>query len=170
VVGAPDFLSVVGGPDLCGIVRIVHSSVRFAVIFALAALIAACGSAQSTTNIPTAPTSTAEYSQADVVQGTGASAATGNIVTVNYTGWLYDVLKPDKKGLQFETSLGTSPIIFQLGAGQVIRGWDQGIVGMKVGGTRRLTLPPSLAYGGTRNAIIPPYTSLVFDIQLIAVQ
>ena len=119
-------------PDLCGIVRIVHSSVRFAVIFALAALIAACGSAQSTTNIPTAPTSTAEYSQADVVQGTGASAATGNIVTVNYTGWLYDVLKPDKKGLQFETSLGTSPIIFQLGAGQVIRGWDQGIVGMPV--------------------------------------
>jgi FKBP-type peptidyl-prolyl cis-trans isomerase FkpA len=151
-------------------VRIVYASVRFAVILAAAALIAACGSAQSTTNIPTAPTSTAEYSQADVIEGTGASAAAGNVITVNYTGWLYDILKPDKKGLQFETSIGTSPLIFQLGAGQVIRGWDQGIVGMKVGGTRRLTLPPSLGYGGTRNGIIPPYTSLIFDIQLLDIQ
>jgi len=154
----------------CGIVRIVYSSVRFAVIFAAAALIAACGSAQSTTNIPTAPTSTAEYSQTDVVEGSGATVAAGSIITVNYTGWLYDILKADKKGLQFETSIGTSPLIFQLGSGQVIKGWDQGIVGMKVGGTRRLVLPPSLGYGGTRNGIIPPYTSLVFDIQLLAVQ
>jgi FKBP-type peptidyl-prolyl cis-trans isomerase FkpA len=156
--------------ELCGIVRIVYSSVRLAVILAAAVLIGACGDAQSTTNIPTAPTSTAEYSQTDVVEGSGASAAAGNIITVNYTGWLYDVLKPDKKGLQFETSIGTSPLIFQLGAGQVIPGWDQGIVGMKVGGTRRIVLPPSLGYGGIRNGIIPPYTSLVFDIQLIAVQ
>ena len=91
-------------------------------------------------------------------------------MTVNYTGWLYDFLRPDHKGLQFETSHGSTPLAFTLGAGQVIAGWDQGVVGMKVGGTRRLILPPSLAYGGVRNGPIPSYSSLVFDIELLSVQ
>jgi FKBP-type peptidyl-prolyl cis-trans isomerase len=92
-------------------------------------------------------------------------------LTVNYTGWLYDALKPpDHEGLQFETSQGTTPFVFILGTGQVIPGWDQGIVGMKVGGTRRLVVPPSLAYGGTRNGPIPPNATLIFEIQLLSAQ
>jgi FKBP-type peptidyl-prolyl cis-trans isomerase FkpA len=151
-------------------VTVLSSPVRFIPIVLSLVLLAACGSAQSTTNVPTAPTSSAVYSQADVVEGTGAVAVSGHVVTVNYTGWLYDVIRPDHKGLQFETSLGTTPLAFTLGVGQVIAGWDQGVVGMKVGGTRRLTLPPSLAYGGVRNGPIPPYASLVFDIQLLDAQ
>lgn len=146
------------------------SPVRFHAIVCSLVLVAGCGSAQSTTNVPTAPTSTAPYSQTDVIVGTGADAKVGQVVTVNYTGWLYDFVKPDHVGVQFETSLGTTPLSFTLGAGQVIAGWDQGVVGMKVGGTRRLILPPSLAYGGVRNGPIPSYASLVFDIELLSVQ
>ena len=102
---------------------------RFIPIVLSLVLLAACGGAQSTTNVPTAPTSSAMYSQADVVEGSGADATAGKLLTVNYTGWIYDPLKTDRKGLQFETSLGATPFQFNLGAGQVIPGWDQGIVG-----------------------------------------
>ena len=90
---------------------------------------------------------------------------------VQYTGWLFDPSKADQKGLVFDTSIGsTDPFSFTLGAGQVISGWDQGLVGMKVGGLRRLVVPPSLAYGTSRNNSIPPNATLVFDIELVSLQ
>jgi FKBP-type peptidyl-prolyl cis-trans isomerase FkpA len=119
---------------------------------------------------PTAPTHFAPFSQIDLSVGTGAEAASGNILTVHYTGWLYNVLEADQKGAQFDSSRGATPFEFQLGAGQVIQGWDRGIVGMKVGGSRRLVIPPSLAYGDGRNGPIPPNATLVFDIELLAVE
>ena len=118
---------------------------------------------------PAAPTNYASYSQTDLVVGTGAAAVAGGTVTVDYTGWLYDANATDHKGPQFDSSIGRSPFTFTLGAGQVIRGWEQGLVGMKVGGVRRLVIPPSLAYGADRSGSIPPYATLVFDIQLISV-
>lgn len=101
--------------------------------------------------------------------GTGADAISGTSITVNYTGWLYDTSKADHKGLQFDTSVGKTPFSFTLGAGQVIKGWDQGVVGMKVGGTRELVIPPSLAYGSTRTGSIPPNATLLFDITLVSI-
>lgn len=130
---------------------------------------AACLTAASCSKSPNAPTSTAPFSQVDLLTGTGTAAASGNTLTVNYTGWLYDPAKPDNKGLVFDTSIGRDPFVFVLGSSSVITGWDQGLVGMKVGGIRRLVVPPSLAYGNIRNYSIPPYSTLVFEIELIDV-
>lgn len=146
---------------------IVASFVRGSLIAcACVAAAAAAGCGDS----PTTPSSSAPFSQTDVRAGTGADAASGKVLTVHYTGWLYDASKTDGKGLQFETSVGGSPFMFSLGFGQVIPGWDQGLPGMKVGGLRRLVIPPSLAYGAVRNGPIPPNASLVFEIELIEVQ
>lgn len=142
----------------------VRSRVAFGALVAFALLAAACDDS------PTSPSSTPAFSQADVRAGTGTAAASGNMVTVHYTGWLFDASKTDQKGLQFETSLGGTPLTFTLGAGQVIAGWDQGIPGMKEGGLRRLIIPPSLAYGGKRNGPIPPNAALVFEVELVSVQ
>lgn len=132
---------------------------------------AACGGGSSS---PTSPSSqpSASYSQTDLRVGTGADAVIGRRLTVNYTGWLYDPAQPENKGRQFDSSAGRSPFVFTLGAGQVIRGWDTGVVGMKVGGQRRLILPPDLAYGsaGAGGGTIPPNATLVFDIELLDVQ
>ena len=129
----------------------------------MALALAACGSS------PTEPTS-APFSQTDLRNGSGAEAAPGKVLTVHYTGWLYDGSKPDGKGVQFETSVGTTPFSFTLGFGSVITGWDQGLPGMKVGGLRRLVIPPSLAYGPVRNGPIPANSTLVFEIELLDVQ
>ena len=126
---------------------------------------AGCGSANSTA----APsTSVGVFTTTDLVVGTGATANTGNTVIVNYAGWLYDTGKPNGKGAQFDP--GPGPITFTLGAGSVIAGWDQGVVGMRVGGQRRLIIPPDLAYGSSGRSPIPPNATLVFDITLTAVQ
>lgn len=117
----------------------------------------------------TGPSSLAPFSQVDLRLGTGAEAAPGNLLTVNYTGWLYDPTKADSKGLQFDTSAGTPGFTFTLGIQQVIAGWDQGLAGMKVGGVRKLVIPPSLAYGGVRNNSIPPFTTLIFEVELMEV-
>jgi FKBP-type peptidyl-prolyl cis-trans isomerase FkpA len=108
----------------------------------------------------------------DTTPGTGATAAAGNTLTVNYTGWLYSATATNFRGTQFDTSVGKSPFQFKLGAGQVIAGWDQGLVGMKVGGTRTLIIPSSLAYGsaGAGGGVIPPDAALVFTVDLLAVQ
>lgn len=121
------------------------------------------------TKSPTAPSSYAPFSVTDLRIGTGAEAVDGSIVTVNYTGWFYDPSKPDQKGVQFDTSVGRGPYTFTVGAGTVIAGWDQGVRGMKVGGLRRLVVPPSLAYGQVRRGSIPPNTTLVFEVELIEV-
>jgi hypothetical protein len=122
------------------------------------------------TSAVTSPSNNVPFSSTDLVVGTGATASVGRALTVNYTGWLYDATQPENKGLVFDTSLGKTPFLFTLGAGQVIGGWERGLLGMQVGGTRRLVIPPSLAYGGTRSNVIPAYTTLVFDIELVGVQ
>jgi len=113
-----------------------------------------------------APTTSAPYSQTDLVVGTGTTAVPNTQVTVAYTGWLHDSTRPDAKGTQFESS----SITFRLGTGAVIRGWDQGVAGMRVGGQRRLVIPPDLAYGSTQRPPIPANATLVFDITLNNVQ
>jgi FKBP-type peptidyl-prolyl cis-trans isomerase len=92
-------------------------------------------------------------------------------VTVNYTGWLYAPTQPEQKGQQFDTSIGRTPFVFVVGAGRVIQGWDRGVPGMRVGGLRRLVIPPDLAYGAQgAPPNIPPNATLVFDVELLAVQ
>ncbi len=134
----------------------------------LGLFVSGCGSSSS----PTAPTvPLVPFSQVDLRPGTGAEAIAGKRVTVNYTGWLYDAAQGDQKGRQFDTSVGKEPFMFVLGSGQVIRGWEQGLVGMRVGGLRRLVIPPSLAYGSAGAAgVIPPNATLVFDVEMLDVQ
>src|SRR4026208_910077 len=106
--------------------------------------------------------------QTDLTVGTGATAAAGNRVTVAYTGWLFDSGQPNSKGRQFDSA---PRFTFTIGANQVIKGWDQGVPGMRVGGQRRLIIPPAPAYGsaGAGNGVIPPNATLVFDITLISI-
>jgi FKBP-type peptidyl-prolyl cis-trans isomerase FkpA len=126
--------------------------------------------AAACSDTPTRSANNADFSQTDVRVGTGDTAATGDILTVNYTGWFFDADSPEQKGPQFDSSTGRQPLVFTLGVGQVIAGWDVGLVGMKAGGLRRLVIPPSLAYGRLRNGIVPPNATLVFDIELVEVQ
>ena len=104
--------------------------------------------------------------------GIGADAINGSTVTMNYTGWLYDAAATDHKGKQFDSSRNSGrPFRFPVGTGQVIKGWDQGVVGMKVGESRRLIIPADLAYGDSgAGGVIPPGATLVFDIDLVAVE
>ncbi|PYQ89518.1 MAG: peptidylprolyl isomerase [Acidobacteria bacterium] len=108
----------------------------------------------------------------DAKVGTGVAAATGKEVTVHYTGWLYDPKAMDKHGKKFDSSRDHGePFSFKLGAGQVIRGWDQGVAGMKVGGTRTLIIPSDLGYGARgAGGVIPPNATLVFDVELVGVK
>ncbi len=107
----------------------------------------------------------------DRVIGTGTVARNGDVVEVNYTGWLYDQTRADHKGTKFDSSVDRGqPFQFGLGAGQVIAGWDQGVAGMKVGGQRRLVIPPALGYGSRgAGGVIPPNATLVFDVELVGV-
>lgn len=107
----------------------------------------------------------------DQVVGTGKEATAGRLVSVHYTGWLADKDKnPDKKN-KFDSSVGKRPFEFTLGAGQVIKGWDQGVQGMKVGGKRRLTIAPELGYGERgAGGVIPGGATLVFDVELLDVK
>ncbi len=108
----------------------------------------------------------------DIVEGTGEMAEAGQVVVVHYTGWLYDADAEEMKGEKFDSSVDRGdPFSFPLGAGRVIRGWDQGVAGMKVGGKRRLVIPPDMAYGdrGAGN-VIPPGATLVFDVELLEIE
>ena len=103
---------------------------------------------------------------ADLQAGSGATAEAGKTVTVNYTGWLTD-------GTMFDSSLkpGSQPFSFSLGSGQVIKGWDEGVAGMKVGGKRQLVIPPALGYGAQgAGGAIPPNATLIFDVELLDVK
>jgi len=106
-------------------------------------------------------------------QGTGAVAESGQIAIVHYTGWLYDETAADKRGAKFDSSVDRGEHFqFPLGAGRVIKGWDQGVVGMKEGEVRELTIAPELAYGDRNvgNGLIPPGSTLVFEVELARAQ
>ena len=103
--------------------------------------------------------------------GTGTEAVAGKTVTVHYTGWLFDAAAAEQKGQKFDSSRDRGdPFEFPLGAGRVIAGWDQGVAGMKVGGSRTLIIPPELGYGARgAGGVIPPNATLVFDVELLGV-
>ncbi|RVU84868.1 FKBP-type peptidyl-prolyl cis-trans isomerase [Leucothrix sargassi] len=112
------------------------------------------------------------FTKTDVKVGTGATAATGQQVSVHYTGWLYDPSAANNRGKQFDSSRSRGrPFEFPLGAGRVIKGWDQGVVGMKVGGQRTLIIPSDMGYGARgAGSDIPPHATLVFDVELLDVK
>lgn len=114
-----------------------------------------------------------ELKKIDVSEGTGAEAVPGKAAIVHYTGWLYDPSVPDGRGKKFDSSREGRgvPFGFIIGAGKVIKGWDQGVAGMKVGGKRTLVVPPELGYGESgAGGVIPPNATLVFDIELLDVK
>ena len=108
----------------------------------------------------------------DTKIGTGATATAGKEVTVHYTGWLYDEKAADHHGKKFDSSRDRDePFAFRLGAGMVIRGWEEGVVDMNIGGTRTLIIPPDLGYGARgAGGVIPPNAVLVFDVELLDVR
>jgi len=112
-----------------------------------------------------------ELIKTDIKLGEGAQAATGHDVTVHYTGWLYDEAAPEHKGKKFDSSRDRNdPFDFPLGAGHVIKGWDVGVEGMKVGGQRTLIIPANMGYGARgAGGVIPPNATLVFDVELLGV-
>lgn len=112
-----------------------------------------------------------ELKKIDVKQGTGDEAVGGDAVKVHYTGWLHDSSKPDLHGTRFDSSRDRgTPFSFVLGAGRVIRGWDEGVAGMRVGGQRTLVIPARLGYGERgAGGVIPPDSALIFDVELLGV-
>ena len=138
---------------------------------AFIAAVLACGlmAGCSPADVPPAHGSVAELQRIDLVNGTGAVAAPGDEVSVHYTGWLFDETAAEQRGPQFDSSRDRgTPLTFRLGAGRVIRGWDDGVAGMRIGGTRVLLIPAELGYGrrGAGGAI-PPDASLVFEVELV---
>jgi FKBP-type peptidyl-prolyl cis-trans isomerase FkpA len=136
----------------------------------------ACSGKQSAAPGPgAAPGTTQAVNTMEIVElqpGPGAAIAAGQTAVVQYTGWLYETAAPDKKGKEFDSSRkGGQPFRFVVGGGQVIKGWDQGVLGMKVGGRRRLTIPADLAYGDVgAGGVIPPGATLIFDVELVAIE
>ena len=108
----------------------------------------------------------------DVTPGTGTEARRGQMVRVHYTGWLYDAAATDKRGRKFDSSKDRNePFEFRLGGQEVIQGWDDGVAGMKVGGTRILTIPPAMGYGARgASDVIPPNATLIFEVELLDVR
>ncbi len=112
------------------------------------------------------------FQKIDTTLGTGAEATPGKHVSVHYTGWLFDAAAADQKGTKFDSSLDRGQLFdFPLAAGHVIKGWDEGVAGMKVGGKRTLIIPPEMGYGARgAGGVIPPNAVLVFDVELHGVE
>ena len=161
--------------------NLIHVASALALAAALAAT--ACGGGEPAEQAPaSAPAQAATGGEGvssittlqknDTVVGTGVEATSGKSVSVHYTGWLYNESAPDHKGTKFDSSVDRrEPFDFNLGAGMVIQGWDQGVAGMKVGGKRTLTIPPAMGYGARgAGGVIPPNATLVFDVELLGVK
>lgn len=147
-------------------------------LLAVIALAAACTSAPSRTETQAAAAPAKATCEAaphelvvkDLQPGNGEAVRFRTAVLVNYTGWLWDGCAKDHKGAQFDTSIGRPvPFSFMVGAGRVIRGWDQGLIGMKEGGKRLLIIPPQMGYGLQGAGRIPPNSTLVFEIDLLKI-
>jgi FKBP-type peptidyl-prolyl cis-trans isomerase len=107
----------------------------------------------------------------DVAVGSGNAIAAGSTAVVHYTGWLFDETATDHRGKKFDSSRDRGePLRFPLGGGRVIKGWDDGVLGMQVGGQRRLVIPPEMGYGAGGTGPIPPNATLVFDVELLAIE
>jgi FKBP-type peptidyl-prolyl cis-trans isomerase FkpA len=149
--------------------------ILFASFMTLGLLASGCGGGSDSVATTPAPapvvTGPTALQVSDTVVGVSTTAVAGMTVTVHYTGWLYDAAAPNFRGAQFDSSIGKTPFSFKLGAGQVIQGWDVGVAGMKVGGTRTLIIPSAMAYGsaGVRG-VIPANAALVFNVELLAAQ
>lgn len=145
---------------------IASAALLSASLFALAAHAAAPATAVA----PPKPHVAMGLQKIDTVIGKGKAAEAGKTVTVNYTGWLYAPKAAGQHGMQFDSSIGREPFSFQLGGGQVIQGWDQGVAGMKVGGKRTLIIPAALGYGDRGAGPIPAGANLIFDVELLDVK
>ena len=141
-------------------------------LLACIALAAACSGKSNAPNPTPAANAVTALQSAVLKPGTGATVAGGQIAVVQYTGWLYETGATDNKGKQFDSSRTRGePFKFPLGTGSVIKGWDQGVLGMKVGESRRLVIPPDLAYGDQgAGGVIPPGATLVFDVELVGIE
>jgi FKBP-type peptidyl-prolyl cis-trans isomerase FkpA len=131
------------------------------------------GQAPATTTVPPgAPMSPDQLQVQDLEPGTGSAVAAGQKAVVHYTGWLWDAAAPENKGRKFDSSRDHGDTFsFRVGGGEVIRGWDQGVEGMKVGGKRRLVIPPELGYGARgAGGAIPGGATLVFDVELMGIR
>ncbi len=130
-------------------------------------LVAACGGPA-----PYTGGDVAQLQRIDVTVGEGETATAGDEVSVHYTGWLHDERAPDRRGAKFDSSRDRGrPFVFRLGAGRVIRGWDEGVAGMRTGGKRELCIPAYLGYGAEgAGKAIPPGASLVFEVELLDVR
>lgn len=113
-----------------------------------------------------------EFTKTDVKVGEGAEAQAGQTVSVHYTGWLYDPAAADNHGTKFDSSRDrNTPFEFPLGAGRVIKGWDEGVAGMKIGGQRTLIIPADMGYGASgAGGVIPPNATLIFDVELLGLE
>lgn len=145
-----------------------------ALLLSASVFMTAC-SEKTTSSTETKPTASAPMSgltKTDVKVGNGTEAVAGKQVAVHYTGWLYDENAADKKGTKFDSSLDRgTPFEFPLGGGRVIKGWDEGVVGMKVGGQRTLIIAPEYGYGARgAGGVIPPNATLLFDVELLDVK
>ena len=148
------------------------SKLLFGLLLSVTFVTSACTKPAATTQPTMEQSSMSELIKNDTKLGTGAEAIAGHDISVHYTGWLYDEAAPEHKGKKFDSSRDRGqPFNFGLGGGQVIKGWDQGFAGMKVGGQRTLIIPAKLGYG-TRGAggAIPPNATLVFDVELLGVR
>jgi FKBP-type peptidyl-prolyl cis-trans isomerase len=139
-------------------------SFRLACVAVLLAAAVGCGD-----DTPTSPTLNIPFSTTDLRVGTGAQVTTGSSLNVNYTGWLYSTTAADNKGAQFDSSAGRGPFTFTVGTG-VITGWSNGVIGMRVGGLRKLVIPPDQGYGSAgAPPSIPPNATLLFEIELLSI-
>jgi len=153
----------------------------FIVIVSLTALVAACsdsprksdttGSSLGSRAGSTIIHASHAFTKTDVRLGVGAPAMSGQEVLVHYTGWIYDPSSANRRGAQFDSSRNRrEPFSFPLGAGKVIKGWDEGVAGMKIGGKRTLIIPSDMAYGARGAGSIPPHATLMFDVELFDIK
>jgi FKBP-type peptidyl-prolyl cis-trans isomerase FkpA len=141
-----------------------------AIVCAISGALLGCGAKPN--EAPASSSGVSSLEVTDLTRGTGSAAAAGQYAVVQYTGWLYEPGAPDHKGKEFDSSLKSGqPFRFRLGGGEVIKGWDQGVAGMQVGGKRRLIIPADLAYGDNgAGGVIPPGATLVFDVDLVGIE